>query len=241
MTRSPAHDALLLVRDILAGEADLDDGCRRLALHLLGLPSLRHLDAANIISLHESETDTLPRGAARAFWAPDALADADRSRLAYFELMRADLLGACRALEPALAALAASEEASLPEVYPIGPSRDPDGELAVAPIWRPVFRRIVQAFVQRDYALERAGLAHVTLDPDVPDLVRDVIADHGETLIPLPAATWTTSMARWMDDHWMVLVDLWTDESGPSDLVLHARVMETPDGYRYVVDSVHVP
>lgn len=44
-----------------------------------------------------------------------------------------------------------------------------------------------------------------------------------------------------MISHWDVLVDLWTVESGASDLVLFARVFEVENGFRFEIASVHVP
>lgn len=50
-----------------------------------------------------------------------------------------------------------------------------------------------------------------------------------------------SSVSQWMGTHWEVLVDLWTIESGRSDLVLTVFVLETTDGFRFEIDSVHVP
>jgi hypothetical protein len=44
-----------------------------------------------------------------------------------------------------------------------------------------------------------------------------------------------------MDPHWEVLVDLWTVESGPSDMVLHADVFEVENGFRIEIHAVYVP
>jgi hypothetical protein len=44
-----------------------------------------------------------------------------------------------------------------------------------------------------------------------------------------------------MGTRWDVLIDLWTVESGRSDLVLDARVFEVPSGYRYEIHLVYVP
>jgi len=44
-----------------------------------------------------------------------------------------------------------------------------------------------------------------------------------------------------MGTHWEVLVDLWTVESGKSDLVLDARVFEQETGFRIEIHSVYVP
>ena len=50
-----------------------------------------------------------------------------------------------------------------------------------------------------------------------------------------------TSVAQWMGTHWEVLVDLWTAEEGPSDLVLGGTVVETSAGPRFTIDMVYVP
>ncbi|AKU94643.1 hypothetical protein AKJ09_01307 [Labilithrix luteola] len=44
-----------------------------------------------------------------------------------------------------------------------------------------------------------------------------------------------------MGTYWQVLIDLWTIESGASDLVLDAWVFETEDGFRFEINSVYVP
>ena len=67
------------------------------------------------------------------------------------------------------------------------------------------------------------------------------LADYGETLIDLPDETWETSVSQWMGPHWDVLVDLWTAESGRSDLVLHVQVFETRSGFRVEIHAVYVP
>lgn len=48
-------------------------------------------------------------------------------------------------------------------------------------------------------------------------------------------------MSLWMGDKWEVLVDLWTEEEGPSDLVLHLYVREDRVEYRSEVYLVYVP
>ena len=44
-----------------------------------------------------------------------------------------------------------------------------------------------------------------------------------------------------MGEYWEVLVDLYTVESGRSDMVLHARVFAENDGYRIEPGMVYVP
>ncbi|WP_423252184.1 DUF7668 domain-containing protein [Vibrio vulnificus] len=45
----------------------------------------------------------------------------------------------------------------------------------------------------------------------------------------------------WMETHWDVLIDLWTETEGLSDLVLQAKVFESKDGYKYQIEMVYVP
>jgi len=44
-----------------------------------------------------------------------------------------------------------------------------------------------------------------------------------------------------MGTGWQVLVDLWTQEEGRSDLALHLHVAESAGGYRFAVHLVYVP
>jgi DNA-binding cell septation regulator SpoVG len=119
--------------------------------------------------------------------------------------------------------------------------KDEDAAHPVASDLRPTLRAIVGAFREGDFGL--AGMPSVSpVAPATRKQIQDYIAEYGETLAELPDETWSSSVAQWMGTHWDVLVDLWTEESGESDLVLSARVFETDDGScRIEVDSVHVP
>jgi hypothetical protein len=79
------------------------------------------------------------------------------------------------------------------------------------------------------------------VSPDVAAQIVEYIADYGETLLPLPAQTWDTSVTLWQRDYWDVLVDLWTEPGRRSDLVLHVEVREAGDSYRFRVGLVYVP
>lgn len=121
------------------------------------------------------------------------------------------------------------------------PVKDEDSAHPVASAWRQTFQNIVKAFVRGDYGIV-AGLDSVApLSPRDADQIRSYIADYGETLVDLPDASWETSIAQWMGGYWDVLVDLWTVESGASDMVIAARVFEVGNGFRIEIHSVHVP
>ena len=53
--------------------------------------------------------------------------------------------------------------------------------------------------------------------------------------------TWRTSVSQWMGTYWDTVIDLWTAESGKSDLILSVRVHEAVDGYRFAVNGLYVP
>ena len=57
----------------------------------------------------------------------------------------------------------------------------------------------------------------------------------------LPDASWSTSVCMWYEFYWDVLVDLWTEEEGPSDLVLKVEIYEQGDRFRYRLQLVYVP
>jgi hypothetical protein len=122
------------------------------------------------------------------------------------------------------------------------PIKDEDSAHPVASAWRDSFCAIVKAFAEGDYRLEKCVAASVApVATDVAQRMREYVADYGETLIELPTGAWDTSIAQWMGTHWDVLVDLWTAESGRSDMVISARVSEAEPGFRIEVCSIHVP
>ncbi|UXH76489.1 DUF7668 domain-containing protein [Roseateles amylovorans] len=124
-----------------------------------------------------------------------------------------------------------------------GPSRfkDVDRPHPVAAAWRPLLRDIVRCFAHGDYALS-AGISGVEpISAGIAEQIRAYITEYGARLTELPEAAWQSSVSQWYDPHWEVLVDLWTVEEGPSDLVLKARVRETDSGDRITVEMVYVP
>jgi hypothetical protein len=79
------------------------------------------------------------------------------------------------------------------------------------------------------------------VSPKTADHIRRYLQSYGATLVELPEAAWETSVAQWMETHWDVLVDLWTAEEGPSDLVLAGEMRDTDDGPRFSIHLVYVP
>jgi hypothetical protein len=119
--------------------------------------------------------------------------------------------------------------------------KDPEREHPVATAWRPVFREVVRAFVAGDFRLGAALARGAEIDDKTAEQVARYVAQYGETLVDLPDETWKSSVAQWTEGYWDVLVDLWTVESGRSDLVLAVRVFEAGEGFRFRIDGVWVP
>ena len=119
------------------------------------------------------------------------------------------------------------------------PSDEAQRPIPVA--WRQTFREIVAALVATDYRLEAQVPSVEPVSTETAAQIRDYLRDYGATLVELPEATWESSVCIWAGGHWDVLVDLWTQEEGRSDLVLHAQVVETHPGISVIVHLVYVP
>lgn len=119
--------------------------------------------------------------------------------------------------------------------------KDSENQQPIAGIWRGSLRKIVQAFVVGDYSLSQGIEGVEPLDRASAEQIKDYITDYGATLIDLPDDTWKTSVSLWYENHWELLIDLWTAEEGRSDMVLHCWVREVDDGYRIKICLVYVP
>jgi hypothetical protein len=121
------------------------------------------------------------------------------------------------------------------------PVKDENGQRPIAGAWRRPLCEVVRAFATGDYSLRTPVEGVAPIRAAAVRQIAGYLADYGETLVDLPDDAWATSISQWMLTHWEILVDLWTAESGPSDLVLAGRVFETSEGFRIEVDSIHVP
>lgn len=79
------------------------------------------------------------------------------------------------------------------------------------------------------------------MSDETAEHIRNSIRAYGAHLIELPDECWSTSVYIWMGSYWDVLVDLWTQEEGASDLVLGAKMLEDEGGYSVEVHMVYVP
>ncbi|WP_438839260.1 DUF7668 domain-containing protein [Acinetobacter haemolyticus] len=71
--------------------------------------------------------------------------------------------------------------------------------------------------------------------------IAENIINYGETLVSLPDETWNSSQAYWMGFCWDIILDLFTEREGRSDLILSMRVFETNGVFEYSIQDIYVP
>jgi hypothetical protein len=119
--------------------------------------------------------------------------------------------------------------------------KNEEEELPIPHVWRPIFKNIVKAFVNKDYTLS-LGVNNVNPVSDkTAEQIQEYIEDYGEELVDLPEETWDTSLYICYGDYWNVLIDLFTKNEGLSDLVLNAEVRGKDNNYVVDINLVYVP
>lgn len=131
-----------------------------------------------------------------------------------------------------------SEDNSMAEVAAV---KDGTSEHPIPSLWRPAICGIVAAFVKGDFLLAEDIAGVEAVSQKSASHIQSYLRDYGATLEPLPDAAWNSSVCIWTGAHWDFLVDLYTREEGPSDLVLSGRVTNTSSGFKIAVHMVHVP
>lgn len=119
--------------------------------------------------------------------------------------------------------------------------KDEDNQLPIPSEWRQLFVDIVNSFVSKDYLISSGVDGVSPVSQETAAQIEEYINDYGETLIALPSETWESSICLWMGDSWDILIDLWTESEGRSDLALSATVKESESGYIVHVGMVYVP
>ena len=108
-------------------------------------------------------------------------------------------------------------------------------------VWRPIFKDIVNAFVNKDYNLS-SGIKNVNpVSKSTADQIREYIEDYSEELVQLPEETWETSIYICYGDYWNIIIDLFTKGEGLSDLALNAEIREKNNNYVVDINLVYVP
>lgn len=123
----------------------------------------------------------------------------------------------------------------------IAPIKNGTSQRPIPIVWRPALHRVVDAIVLGDYALLHNADEVEVISKATVLQIQSYIRNFGATLKFLPEETWETSVCIWTGNYWDVLVDLYTNEEGLSDLVLSVRVTEDDNGYRFSIQMVYVP
>ena len=119
--------------------------------------------------------------------------------------------------------------------------KDENNQVSVPQCWRPTIRQIVRAFADEDYQIRQGIRAVRPLSEEDAARIADNVQNYGSRLVALPEQSWDTSVCQWMIGYWEVLVDLFTEEEGRSDLVLHLLVFEEEKSYSFEIQGVYVP
>jgi hypothetical protein len=121
------------------------------------------------------------------------------------------------------------------------PEKNEKIEQAIPADWRPVIIEIVKD-VQSGNLRPRNILGFdVDVDLSHVDDIYQSIDGYGDRLVSLPEDSWQTSVCRWMDGYWHLLIDLFTAEEGLSDLVLFIDVCEHDSFASFKIRSLYVP
>ena len=120
-------------------------------------------------------------------------------------------------------------------------SKDSEKQSLILTAWRGALTTIVNSIARGECekSAEIPGLRPIS-DSKCREIYKNV-EDYGVRLVELPEATWNTSACQWMEGYWEVLVDLFSEEEGASDLALNVRVYEAGLDYSFEVRSIYVP
>lgn len=119
--------------------------------------------------------------------------------------------------------------------------KNEEEEFPIPNIWRPTFKAIANAFVEKDYSLKSEIKNVNPISVETAEQIKEYIEDYGEKLIELPNEAWNSSVCICYGNYWNILIDLYTKNEGLSDLVLNAEIRERDNEYIINIKSVFVP
>ena len=118
---------------------------------------------------------------------------------------------------------------------------DEDTATPVPSVWRETLIKIIEAFQNNDLASinQIQGVQNIELE-HLQEIAEN-ITDYGEKLVSLPDETWNSSQAYWMGFCWDIILDLFSESEGRSDLILSIRIFETDGVFEYSIQDIYVP
>ncbi|MEP5339716.1 MAG: hypothetical protein ABJL44_13485 [Algibacter sp.] len=119
--------------------------------------------------------------------------------------------------------------------------KNEEEELPIPHIWRPTFKAIVNAFVEKNYSLSSEIKNVNPISEETAEQIKEYIEDYGEELIELPNDTWNSSVYICYGNYWNILIDLYTKDEGLSDLVLNTDIREDNNEYIFDIKLIYVP
>ena len=119
--------------------------------------------------------------------------------------------------------------------------KDEEAQQPIPTAWRPTIAAMARALAKRDYRFGSGIPGVLPVSVEAAAQVESYITGYGEALVELPEETWESSVCIWMDGWWDIIVDLWTESEGRSDLILSAKVREAGEGYSFEMQGVYVP
>lgn len=119
---------------------------------------------------------------------------------------------------------------------------DSEFQSPIPMIWREKIIKIVEAFKDKDFSRLNIIPNVVFIDTEYAASIAENIDDYGARLISLPKESWDSSVCLYIEkNRWDAIVDLFTEDEGRSDLIIHFRIYMHEDQYWYEIMDIYVP
>lgn len=116
-----------------------------------------------------------------------------------------------------------------------------DHELPIPTEWRLALKQLADKIVLGAEIEALPNIEIGLIDSETVSSHNYNIEGYPDKLGPLQESSWKTSIYIWDSPYWQVLVDLADENGNISDLVLHARIHETAQGFLIEPGLVYVP
>ena len=103
---------------------------------------------------------------------------------------------------------------------------DPTEQQPVPEKWRGILAQVADSIASGNFGPLALMPGVEPVSQATAAQISSYVFGYPATLVPLPDESWDTSVCMFNGGEWEVLVDLWTQEEGRSDLVLHVYVSQ---------------